>query len=87
MKKWSQLQQMKLEEWSTDWLMESQRGGWLESSRTKSFVSNTYTKGLADIVNKVEKVKNWLEGMNPIIALIHKDGADNEGQLRPIAIF
>eukprot|EP00972_Heterocapsa_arctica_P045742 6749569-Heterocapsa_arctica.AAC.1 len=25
--------------------------------------------------------------MNPVIALIAKDGAENEGQLRPIAIF
>eukprot|EP00972_Heterocapsa_arctica_P051634 7596885-Heterocapsa_arctica.AAC.1 len=35
----------------------------------------------------MEKVKKWPEGMNPIIALIPNDGAEREGQLRPIAIL
>eukprot|EP00972_Heterocapsa_arctica_P104356 15382280-Heterocapsa_arctica.AAC.1 len=48
-------------------------------------LSQMHTKGLADILNNVEKVKYWPEGLNPIIALIPKDGAANEGQLRPIA--
>eukprot|EP00972_Heterocapsa_arctica_P077778 11473787-Heterocapsa_arctica.AAC.1 len=47
----------------------------------------THIHGLADILNKVEKDKRWPEGMNPIIALIPKDEAENEGQLRPIAIL
>eukprot|EP00972_Heterocapsa_arctica_P049478 7282586-Heterocapsa_arctica.AAC.1 len=50
-------------------------------------LSQTHTQGLADIVNKLEEFKHWPEGLNPIIALIPKDGAGNEGQLRPIAIL
>eukprot|EP00972_Heterocapsa_arctica_P093439 13782525-Heterocapsa_arctica.AAC.1 len=50
-------------------------------------LSQTHVHGRADILNKVEKDKRWPVGMNPIIALIPKDGADNEGQLRPIAIL
>eukprot|EP00972_Heterocapsa_arctica_P015000 2211057-Heterocapsa_arctica.AAC.1 len=42
-------------------------------------LSQTYTQGLADILNKVEKVKNLPDIMNPIIALIPKYGAGNEG--------
>ena len=35
----------------------------------------------------MEKYHKWPQGLHPIIALIPKDGAENEGQLRPIAIL
>eukprot|EP00972_Heterocapsa_arctica_P053086 7818333-Heterocapsa_arctica.AAC.1 len=35
----------------------------------------------------MEKGNRWPARMNPIIALIPKDGAENEGQLRPITIL
>eukprot|EP00972_Heterocapsa_arctica_P094632 13954074-Heterocapsa_arctica.AAC.1 len=50
-------------------------------------LSNTHIKGLADILNKVEKYQRWPHGLHPMIALIAKDGAETEGQLRPIAIL
>eukprot|EP00972_Heterocapsa_arctica_P115349 16447232-Heterocapsa_arctica.AAC.1 len=50
-------------------------------------LSRTYIKGLADILNQVEKEEQRPEGLNPIIALIPKEGADNEGHLRPIDIL
>eukprot|EP00972_Heterocapsa_arctica_P040441 5957179-Heterocapsa_arctica.AAC.1 len=31
--------------------------------------------------------ERWPDGLHPIIALIAKEGAENEGQLRPIAIL
>eukprot|EP00972_Heterocapsa_arctica_P028133 4139547-Heterocapsa_arctica.AAC.1 len=31
--------------------------------------------------------QRWPHGLHPIIALIAKEGAENEGQLRPIAIL
>eukprot|EP00972_Heterocapsa_arctica_P049300 7256524-Heterocapsa_arctica.AAC.1 len=31
--------------------------------------------------------KRWPAGLRPILALIPKEGAENEGQLRPIAIL
>eukprot|EP00972_Heterocapsa_arctica_P111287 16385342-Heterocapsa_arctica.AAC.1 len=49
--------------------------------------SRTHIQGLTDILNKVEKYERWPHGLRPIIALIAKEGADNEGQLRPIAIL
>eukprot|EP00972_Heterocapsa_arctica_P059739 8809656-Heterocapsa_arctica.AAC.1 len=50
-------------------------------------LSRTHIKGLTYILNKVENHRTWPKGLNPIIALILKDGAENEGQLRPIAIL
>eukprot|EP00972_Heterocapsa_arctica_P020261 2989334-Heterocapsa_arctica.AAC.1 len=49
-------------------------------------LSRTHFQGLMDILNKVEQLK-WPEGLDPIIALIPKEGADNEGQRRPIYIL
>eukprot|EP00972_Heterocapsa_arctica_P025561 3762618-Heterocapsa_arctica.AAC.1 len=49
-------------------------------------LSRTHIKGLTDIFNKVENNKRW-HGLHPIIALIAKEGAEHEGQLRPIAIL
>eukprot|EP00972_Heterocapsa_arctica_P011552 1692412-Heterocapsa_arctica.AAC.1 len=31
--------------------------------------------------------QKWPDGLNPIIALIPNEGAESEGQLRPIAIL
>eukprot|EP00972_Heterocapsa_arctica_P078716 11607504-Heterocapsa_arctica.AAC.1 len=50
-------------------------------------LSRTHIKGLTDILNKVETYQRWPHGLHPIIALIAKEGAGNEGQLRPIAIL
>eukprot|EP00972_Heterocapsa_arctica_P015304 2254414-Heterocapsa_arctica.AAC.1 len=50
-------------------------------------LSRTHIKGLTDILNKVDKYKKWTHGLHPIIALIAKEGAEHEGQLRPIAIL
>eukprot|EP00972_Heterocapsa_arctica_P083326 12278389-Heterocapsa_arctica.AAC.1 len=50
-------------------------------------LSRTHIKGLTDILNKVEKYKRWPHGLHPIVALIAKEGAENEGQLKPIAIL
>eukprot|EP00972_Heterocapsa_arctica_P091458 13492494-Heterocapsa_arctica.AAC.1 len=50
-------------------------------------LSRTQIKGLTDILNKVEKYERWPHGLHPITALIAKEGAENEGQLRPIAIL
>eukprot|EP00972_Heterocapsa_arctica_P042138 6211357-Heterocapsa_arctica.AAC.1 len=33
------------------------------------------------------KYKRWPHGLHPIIVLIAKEGAENEGQLRPVAIL
>eukprot|EP00972_Heterocapsa_arctica_P015484 2279646-Heterocapsa_arctica.AAC.1 len=43
-------------------------------------------KGLTDIINKAEN-QRWPHGLHPIIALIAKEGVENEGQLRPLAIL
>eukprot|EP00972_Heterocapsa_arctica_P019004 2805323-Heterocapsa_arctica.AAC.1 len=48
-------------------------------------LSRTHIKGLTDILNKVEKYQRWQHGL--LISLIAKEGAENEGQLRPIAIL
>eukprot|EP00972_Heterocapsa_arctica_P027832 4093574-Heterocapsa_arctica.AAC.1 len=45
-----------------------------------------HIKGLTYILHKVEDKEMWPEGLDPIIALIPKEGAENEEQLRPIAI-
>eukprot|EP00972_Heterocapsa_arctica_P024358 3593191-Heterocapsa_arctica.AAC.1 len=50
-------------------------------------LSRTHLKGLAHCLNKVEQYQRWPHGLHPIIALIGKEGAENEGQLRPIAIL
>eukprot|EP00972_Heterocapsa_arctica_P080078 11801132-Heterocapsa_arctica.AAC.1 len=50
-------------------------------------LSRTHIKGPTYMLNKLEKNEKWPKGLNPIIALIPKDGAENEGQLRPIAIL
>eukprot|EP00972_Heterocapsa_arctica_P073628 10871871-Heterocapsa_arctica.AAC.1 len=50
-------------------------------------LSRTHIKVLPDILNKVEKYERWPHGLRPIIALIAKEEADNEGQLIPIAIL
>jgi hypothetical protein len=47
----------------------------------------SYSQGLAELLNLIEKEKKWPEGLNPIIALIPKEGPKSEGQLRPIAIL
>eukprot|EP00972_Heterocapsa_arctica_P007138 1042290-Heterocapsa_arctica.AAC.1 len=44
-------------------------------------------QGLADLLNLIEKAHTWPDGLNPIIALIPKEGAASEGQLRLIAIL
>eukprot|EP00972_Heterocapsa_arctica_P033337 4906297-Heterocapsa_arctica.AAC.1 len=59
----------------------------MEPSRAKSTLTHAHLQGLTDILNNVEKQEHWPEGLNPIIALIPKYGADNEGRLRPIAIL
>eukprot|EP00972_Heterocapsa_arctica_P034966 5147155-Heterocapsa_arctica.AAC.1 len=50
-------------------------------------LSRTHIKGLNNILNKVETCQRWPHGLHPIIALIAKEGAENEGQFRPIAIL
>eukprot|EP00972_Heterocapsa_arctica_P107123 15783462-Heterocapsa_arctica.AAC.1 len=50
-------------------------------------ISRTHIKGLTDILNRVKKYQRWPHGLHPIIALIAKEGAEHEGQLRPIAIL
>eukprot|EP00972_Heterocapsa_arctica_P092571 13651610-Heterocapsa_arctica.AAC.1 len=50
-------------------------------------LSRSHIKGLTGILNKVETYQRWPHGLHPIIALIAKEGAENEGQLRPIAIL
>eukprot|EP00972_Heterocapsa_arctica_P039136 5764200-Heterocapsa_arctica.AAC.1 len=50
-------------------------------------LSRTHIKGLTDILNKVKKYERWPNGLHPTIALIAKEGAEHEGQLRPIAIL
>eukprot|EP00972_Heterocapsa_arctica_P022388 3292553-Heterocapsa_arctica.AAC.1 len=50
-------------------------------------LSRTHIKGLTDILNKVGKYERGSHGLHPIIALIAKEGAEHEGQLRPIAIL
>eukprot|EP00972_Heterocapsa_arctica_P064451 9511917-Heterocapsa_arctica.AAC.1 len=47
----------------------------------------THIEGPTDILTKVEDEERWPEGLNPIIALIPKEGPGNEGQLRPIAVL
>eukprot|EP00972_Heterocapsa_arctica_P043686 6449403-Heterocapsa_arctica.AAC.1 len=49
--------------------------------------SRTHIQGLANVLNHIEQSETLPEGLNPIIALIPKEGAPNEGQLRPIAIL
>ena len=50
-------------------------------------LSKRHLEVLADILNDVEERRVWPRGMGPIVALIPKDGAESEGQLRPIAIL
>jgi hypothetical protein len=50
-------------------------------------LSKSHIRGLTDLLNRIEKEKRWPDGLNPIIALIATIGAENEGQLRPIAIL
>eukprot|EP00972_Heterocapsa_arctica_P031023 4564146-Heterocapsa_arctica.AAC.1 len=50
-------------------------------------LSRTHIKGFTSILNNVEQYQRWPHGLHPIIALIAKEGADNEGQLRPIAML
>eukprot|EP00972_Heterocapsa_arctica_P019798 2920765-Heterocapsa_arctica.AAC.1 len=50
-------------------------------------LSRTHIKGLTPILNKVEQSERWPSGLRPIIALIAKEGAENEGQLRRIAVL
>eukprot|EP00972_Heterocapsa_arctica_P011502 1685662-Heterocapsa_arctica.AAC.1 len=50
-------------------------------------LSRSHIKGLTRILNKVEQYERWPHGLHPIIALIAKEGAGHEGQLRPIAIL
>ena len=50
-------------------------------------LSKSQIRGLTELLNRIEKEKIWPDGLNPIIALISKLGAENEGQLRPIAIL
>eukprot|EP00972_Heterocapsa_arctica_P023129 3404351-Heterocapsa_arctica.AAC.1 len=59
--------------------------GW-SPAELRSF-SRTHITGLTDILNEAEQHKQWPEGLNPIIALIPHYCAENEGQLRPIAIL
>eukprot|EP00972_Heterocapsa_arctica_P036282 5340145-Heterocapsa_arctica.AAC.1 len=49
--------------------------------------SRSHITGLTDILNNVENNQKWPQGLNPIIALMPKSGAGNEGQLTPIAIL
>ena len=46
-----------------------------------------HLKALAVILNRIEKERRWPSGMGPVVVLIPKDGAEHEGQLRPIAIL
>eukprot|EP00972_Heterocapsa_arctica_P029285 4308074-Heterocapsa_arctica.AAC.1 len=50
-------------------------------------LSRSHIKGLTDLLNNIEKYQRWPHGLHPIIALIAEEGAENEGQLRPIAIL
>ena len=50
-------------------------------------LSRRHLEVLADILNDIEEKRAWPRGMGPIVALIPKDGAESEGQLRPIAIL
>eukprot|EP00972_Heterocapsa_arctica_P069581 10281138-Heterocapsa_arctica.AAC.1 len=50
-------------------------------------LSRTHIQGLAELLNLIGKEQKWLDGVNPIIALIPKEGAESEGQLRLIAIL
>eukprot|EP00972_Heterocapsa_arctica_P028594 4206700-Heterocapsa_arctica.AAC.1 len=50
-------------------------------------LSRAHIQGLADLLNQIEKEQKWPDGLNPIIALIPKEGAESEGQLRPIAVL
>eukprot|EP00972_Heterocapsa_arctica_P070839 10466253-Heterocapsa_arctica.AAC.1 len=45
------------------------------------------SKDLPIWLNLIEKKQKWPDGLNPIIALMPKEGAESEGQLRPIAIL
>eukprot|EP00972_Heterocapsa_arctica_P026493 3902113-Heterocapsa_arctica.AAC.1 len=49
--------------------------------------SRSHIKGFTYMFNNVENNDKWPQGLNPIIALIPKEGAGNEGQLRPIAVL
>eukprot|EP00972_Heterocapsa_arctica_P039088 5755680-Heterocapsa_arctica.AAC.1 len=53
--------------------------GWSPAERRA--ISRTQIKGLTD------KYERWPHGLHTIIALIDKEGAENEGQLRPTAIL
>eukprot|EP00972_Heterocapsa_arctica_P088041 12982762-Heterocapsa_arctica.AAC.1 len=50
-------------------------------------LSRSHVKGLTDLLNNTETYQRWPHGLHPIIALVANEGADNEGQLRPIAIL
>jgi hypothetical protein len=50
-------------------------------------LSRRHLEVLADILIDIEEKRAWPRGMGPIVALIPKDGAESEGQLRPIAIL
>eukprot|EP00972_Heterocapsa_arctica_P027661 4068466-Heterocapsa_arctica.AAC.1 len=50
-------------------------------------LSRSHIKGLTELLNQIEKYQRWPHGLHPIIALFAKEGAGNEGQLRPIAIL
>eukprot|EP00972_Heterocapsa_arctica_P008293 1212354-Heterocapsa_arctica.AAC.1 len=50
-------------------------------------LSRSHVKGLTDLLNKIDTYQRWPQGLRPIIDLIAKEGAENEGQLRPIAIL
>eukprot|EP00972_Heterocapsa_arctica_P018715 2768944-Heterocapsa_arctica.AAC.1 len=50
-------------------------------------LSREHLQGLAELLNLIEKQQKWPNVLNPIIALIPKEGAESEGQLRPIAIL
>eukprot|EP00972_Heterocapsa_arctica_P064801 9561965-Heterocapsa_arctica.AAC.1 len=55
--------------------------------RSSEHFSRTHIQGLADLLNAIEREQTWPDGLNPIIALIPKEGAESEGQLRPISII
>eukprot|EP00972_Heterocapsa_arctica_P072881 10761035-Heterocapsa_arctica.AAC.1 len=50
-------------------------------------LSRSHIRGLTELFKHIEKDQRWPHGLHPIIALTAKEGAENEGQLRPIAIL
>eukprot|EP00972_Heterocapsa_arctica_P026250 3863741-Heterocapsa_arctica.AAC.1 len=60
----------------------------MESSRTQILIQSAYSRtGRFVKSSRNKKKQKWPDGLNPIIALIPKEGADSEGQLRPIDIL